>query len=341
MAARLRDYELTRLRDYEVTRLRGGEVASIRRCEASGFRSHEIPKGRSYGVARVRTYENEGRIEVERVVATDESSPTRVRGYEVTRFVGSGFLAWRAGDKRAGRHHGGMTSGPWPREPSPTFALWRGELYEWREAHAPSGRHFQVTAANSAQLYYAHGGVDEVGTVADLTWIARTGKQIKGSQQVVWDVHAHEVLEAAREGGIEATAEALRESNEWIRRLASDGQPVKEGNDAARWASGVMGTCPPNPMIRAEEVWGLWESLAAARRTCEGLRDRLLLELEDEGFPRTRMADGLGWSYSRLWRRLVRLEDERADRVQRARQGEVPGVIDLESRRPGSRGRQG
>lgn len=207
--------------------------------------------------------------------------------------------------------------------------------------HAPSGRRFQATADYSSQLYCEHGGVDEVGTVADLAWIARTGEEIKRSQRVVWDVHAREVLEAAREGGFAATAEALRESTEWIRRLARDGQPVREGSDAARWASEVLGACPPNPLVRAEEVWGLWEALATARRTCEGLRDRLLIELDDKGYPRTRMAEGLGWSYGRLRRRLVRLADERADRIQRARQGEVPGVIDLESRRARPRGRRG
>lgn len=232
-----------------------------------------------------------------------------------------------------------MTSGPWPREPSPRFARWRGELDQWRDAHAPSGRRFPATAGYSSQLYYEHGGVDEVGTVADLTWLARTGEQIKASQQVVWDVHAREVLEAAREGGLEATAEALRDSTEWIRRLAREGQPVREGSDAARRAGEVMDACPPNPLVRGEEVWGLWESLAGARRTCEDLRDQLLLELADEGCPRTRMADGLGWSYGRLRRRLVRLGDERAARIQRARQGEVPGIIDLESRRASSRRR--
>lgn len=232
-----------------------------------------------------------------------------------------------------------MTSGAWPREPSPRFARWCGELDEWRDAHAPSGRRFQVTAGDSARLYYEHGGVDEVGTVADLTWLARTGEQIKASQQVVWDFHAREVLVAAREGGLEATSEALRDSTEWIRRLAREGQPVREGSDAARWASEIADACPPNPLVRGEEVWGLWEALAGARRTCEGLSDQLLLELADEGCPRTRMADRLGWSYGRLRRRLARLEDERADRIQRVRQGEVPGIIDLESRRASSRGR--
>lgn len=293
-----------------------------------------------YEVARVRAYESAGLSRTRLVIAVDRWELARLRDYEVTRFVGCGSMAWRGGGIRAGGHHGDMTSGPWPRGPSPRFEQWRGELDEWREEHTPSGRHFQVTAAYSAQLYYAHGGVDEVSTIGDLTWLARTEAEIRGSQQVVWDVHAREALEAAREGGVEATAEALRESAEWIRRLARDGQPVREGSDAARWADGVLGACPPNPMVRAEEVWGLWESLAAARRMCEGLRDRLLLELEDEGCPRTRMAEGLGWSYSRLRRRLLSLEDERADRVQRARQGEVPGVIDLESRRAGSRGRQ-
>ncbi|MGP5307019.1 hypothetical protein [Brachybacterium alimentarium] len=234
-----------------------------------------------------------------------------------------------------------MTSGTWPNEPSPRFARWRGEFEEWSEAQAPSGRCFQVTAGCSARLYHAHGGVDEVSVLGDLTWLARTEAAIRASQQVVWDIHAREVLEAAREGGLEATAEALRESTEWICRLARDGQPVREWHDAARWASEVLGACPPNPLVRGEEVWGLWESLAAARHTCEALRDQLLLELEDEGHPRTRMADGLGWSYSRLLRRLGRLEDERADRIQRARQGEVPGVIDLESRRASSRERRG
>ena len=114
---------------------------------------------------------------------------------------------------------------------------------------------------------------------------------------------------------------------------------MREGSDAARRASEVVDACPPNPLVRGEEVWGLWGSLAGARHTCEGLRDQLLLELADEGCPRTRMADGLGWSYGRLRRRLVRLEDERAARIQRARQGEVPGIIDLESRRAISRRR--
>ena len=112
-----------------------------------------------------------------------------------------------------------MTSESWPREPSPRFAQWCGELDEWRDAHAPSGRRFQATAGYSSQLYYEHGGVDEVGTVADLTWLARTGEQIKASQQVVWDVHAREVLEAARAlapaGGVYLQPDARKGPNDF------------------------------------------------------------------------------------------------------------------------------
>lgn len=228
---------------------------------------------------------------------------------------------------------------PWPRTPTPRFERWRDEFVQHREEHAPTGRNFRVTSDYSYQLYGTHGGRSESTTLADLGCLAEVESRIARSQRVVWDAHAAEVMVAAAEGGLEATAEALREDEEWIRRLHRDGRPVDVSSDAARWVSGVLGTCPPNPLIRAEEIWGLWLSVVGARRICTGVRDQLILELIDAGRPRTHVTRTLGWSYKRFQRHLARLEDDRVELDRRAAVGEIPGVIGLEAHRPAREGR--
>ena len=225
-----------------------------------------------------------------------------------------------------------MGSASWPREPSREFERWALEFGVWREHRSPQG-----TEVQSVEIYRAHGGLEEVATGGDLEWVGRTEATIQRSQQIIWDAHAREVLAAAAEGGLEATAEALREPLEWIQRLEREGKCVDERTDAARLVDEVLRSCPANPLIRAEEIWTLWESVTGARRIAERLRDQLLEELETEGYPRTRMAKRLGWSYSRLHRRVLRLEEERLAREQRVRQGEFPGVIDMSSRKPWTR----
>ena len=222
---------------------------------------------------------------------------------------------------------------PWPQTASQRFEDWRDEFERHRSDHAPTGRHFRVTSTYCQQLYGAHGGRTEATTLGDLGDLTALEKRIVQSQQVVWDAHAAEVMAAVREGGLEATAEALREDEQWIRRLHRDGQPVDVSTDAARWVSGVLGTCPANPLIRSEEIWGLWLSVAGARQICVQVRDDLILELVDAGRPRTHLARALGWSYSRFQRHLTRLEEDRTDLDLRAAAGQVPGVIGLESRR--------
>lgn len=221
----------------------------------------------------------------------------------------------------------------WPRTPTPRFERWREELASYQEEHAPTGRYFRVTSDYSTQLYGAHGGRSEATTLGDLGHLAEVEARIARSQQVVWDAHAAEVMSAASEGGLEATAEALREDEHWIRRLHRDGQPVDVSTDAARWVSGVLGTCPPNPIIRAEEIWGLWLSVVGARQICTRVRDQLILELVDAGRPRTHVSRALGWSYERFQRHLTRLEEDRVELERRAASGEIPGVIGLEARR--------
>lgn len=213
--------------------------------------------------------------------------------------------------------------------PSPRFTGWLAQFEAWKESHAPSGLHFQVTAAYGEQLYVAHGGIEEATTLGDLGRVARTVDGVQASQRVVWDAHAREVAAAVDEGGEDAVAEALRESREWIRRLLREGQAVDESSKAAGWVRPVVAACPANPLIRAEEVWGLWRCLAGARRLGEGMQDRLLEELELAGTPRTQLAETLRWSYSRLQRRLLVLEEECRAREQLVRQGDVPGVISI------------
>lgn len=226
-----------------------------------------------------------------------------------------------------------MTRKSWPRVPSSQYERWRVEFEEHRSRHAPAGRNFRVTAGYQHQLYFAQGGLEEAATVGDLGWLAAVDGRLARSQQIVWDAHAAQVMEAAASGGLEATAEALREDVHWIRRLERDGQPVDEGSDAARWVSGVVGTCPENPLIRAEEIWGLWEAVVGARRIGDQIRDELILELEDAGAARTRMSRALGWSYDRFRRHLGRLLEAREDLHRRARSGKVPGVIGLDGHR--------
>lgn len=226
-----------------------------------------------------------------------------------------------------------MTRKTWPRLPSARFESWRQQFEEHRLRHAPTGRHFRATAGYKEQLYYAQGGLEEVTTVGDLGWLAAVDGRLRISQQIVWDAHAAEVLLAAAEGGLEATAEALRNEEHWVIRLERDGKAVDERSDAARWISGVLGTCPENPLIRAEEVWGLWESVVGARRIGDRIRDGLLLELEDSGTARTRMAQALGWSYERFLRHLTGLLDDREDLRRRASAGKVPGVLALDVHR--------
>lgn len=228
---------------------------------------------------------------------------------------------------------------PWPRTPTPRFERWRDEFVQHREDHAPTGRHFRVTSDYSYQLYGTHGGRSEVTTLDDLGYLAEVEARIARSQRVVWDAHAAEVVSAASEGGLEATAEALREDENWVRRLHRDGQPVDVSSDAARWVSGVLGTCPPNPLIRAEEIWGLWLSVVGARQICNRVRDQLILELVDVGRARTHIARALGWSYERFRRHLARLEDDRAELNRRAAVGQIPGVIGLEIHRATRSGR--
>lgn len=226
-----------------------------------------------------------------------------------------------------------MTRKSWPGKPSSQFERWRVEFEEHRSRHAPTGRNFRVTMDYQHQLYFAQGGLEEATTVGDLEWVAAADGRLARSQQIVWDAHAAQVMEAAASGGLEATAEALREDVHWIRRLERDGQSVDESSDAARWVSGVAGTCPENPLIRAEEIWGLWESVVGARRIGDRIRDELILELEDAGAARTRMSRSLGWSYGRFRRHLEGLLEARDDLRRRARAGKVPGVIGLDVHR--------
>ncbi|UQN31785.1 hypothetical protein [Brachybacterium kimchii] len=226
-----------------------------------------------------------------------------------------------------------MTRSNPPKVPTRVFEVWRDAFESHRDRHAPTGRHFRVTRAYQQQLYYAHGGLDAAVTVGDLEWVSRVEARIAESQRIVWDAHAREVLAAIEEGGWEGTAEALRESEEWLHRLRRDGQVVDEGSDAARWIDGVLSTCPPNPLIRAEEVWGLWEAVAGARAISIHLRDQLILELDAAGEARTRIARALGWSYGRFQRHLRALEERRLGLDLRARAGLIPGVMPLESQR--------
>ncbi|MGP9695817.1 hypothetical protein ACT3TZ_14520 [Brachybacterium sp. AOP25-B2-12] len=231
-----------------------------------------------------------------------------------------------------------MPSGSWPREPSPLFSRWGSELERWKGDHdATSGRRHASTRVVVEELYEEHGGIHEATTLGDLEWVAHTEADIRRSQRVAWDTHAEQVRAAAREGGAAGAAEALRESTEWIRRLDRDGKPVLGNSPAVQRVARVMDECPDNPLIRAEEVWGLWESLELARGIAVSLRDELLLELEEQGCPRRQMSRALGWSDSRVRRRLERLHDARRDLRQRIRQGDVGGVVDIEGAPTGPR----
>lgn len=200
--------------------------------------------------------------------------------------------------------------------------------HEVRRSRLGAGRARRVEGR-----YTAHGGIEEAYTLADAEWLARVEASLTREMTSLWDIYAEAVLEAASEGGLEATSEVLRVDELWIRDLARKGQPVSPFNKALAWAKEETGGLSTNPLVRSEQVWELREASGRARQRAEHLRDQLILELADDGCPPTRIAKALGWSYARLRRRLDSLEMLRMDQQQRVLHGDVRGVIDLDSRR--------
>lgn len=242
---------------------------------------------------------------------------------------------------------GGMTRRTWPRHPSARFTTWSEEFIAWakewmgrddfrirdQEYEVQNSRLGEGRARRIDERHKAHGGIDEAYTLTDLEWLAHTEASLTKEMISLWDIYAEAVLEAASEGGVEATAEVLRADEQWIRDLARKGQPVSPFDKALAWAKEETGGLSTNPLMRSEQVWELREASGRARLRVEHLRDQLILELAGDGCPPARLAKALGWSYARLRKRLDALEMLRMDQEQRVRQGDVRGVIDLESRR--------
>lgn len=226
-------------------------------------------------------------------------------------------------------HHGGMARPEsWPHSPSWIFHRWVAQREHWRQKHAPQGRRFVVKSDGMHHLYLVLGGLEEAVSIVDLEFLVAAEKRQKEFQGVVWDADVRELLRAAEEGGEEA-AWAVQVDPSWLSDAATKVQEEQPHSEAQFWIEMATDGCPDNPLVRSEELQGLLKTIMGARRIGEHLRDALIMELLEDGYPKSRIAKTLGWSYGRLSKRVLDLEMNQMVAEARVRQGEVPGVLSL------------